>query len=356
MSEMIEGLASCRGAVRPKRFVRELEPPRLGVCNPVVVDNTVVPKPLDRVRQPGRFQSGKFRHRCDVDIKWIKKEAAVGKIRTCLVRPIIEQSMQRVEFDARCAEIGGEVDERDQIGKIAVAPIAGRSDPVQLHRKRPHPRGRGFTTLIGTIRTNDQACDVGQWTCRSRDSDMQAKDPMRQALREVEHGGNALAVGDLLLRPDLPPKRKAFRDAQVEGAIGLPAYHHGPRQHAGRLLATNCQGIKESRQDLRLYGLQLPERVAIFSLQAASGGTFQNIVHDRRALCGNRAVAVRRKQVTFSPQSADRQLGRYHLVPPPRSAPGRRVSRSSIPEAGGRAEPKRAPIGSTNTSPAVRVG
>ena len=124
----------------------------------------------------------------------------------------------------------------------------------------------------------------------------------------------------------------------------------------GRSSPPTARELRSSRQDLRLYGLQLPERVAIFSLQAASGGTFQNIVHDRRALCGNRAVAVRRKQVTFSPQSADRQLGRYHLVPPPRSAPGRRVFLSCIPEAGGRAEPKRGPIGSTNTSPAVRVG
>src|SRR3954465_8452167 len=230
---MIEGLASCLGAVRPKRFVRKLEPPRLGVCNPVVVDNTVVPKPLDRVSQPGRFQPGKFRHRPNVDIKWIEKEAAVGKIRTCLVRPIIEQSMQRVESDARCPDIGGKVDERDQIGKIAVAPIAGRSDPVKLHRKRPHPLGRGFTTLIGTIRTNDQASVVAQWTCRSRDSDMQTKDPMRQAFREEEHGGSALTVGDLLLRPHLPAKRKAFRDVQAEGMIGFSAPPPGPAEEGG---------------------------------------------------------------------------------------------------------------------------
>ena len=60
MSEMIEGLTSCRGAVRPKRFVGELERARLDVCNPVVVDNTVVPKPFDLFRQPGRFPSGEI--------------------------------------------------------------------------------------------------------------------------------------------------------------------------------------------------------------------------------------------------------------------------------------------------------
>ena len=111
LSEMIEGLTSFRGAMRPKRLVCELERRVLTFGNPVVVDNAIVPKPFDLVRQPGRVQSGKFRHRCDVDIKWIEKEAAVGKIWTCLVCTIIEQSMQRVESDARCAEIGGEVDE-----------------------------------------------------------------------------------------------------------------------------------------------------------------------------------------------------------------------------------------------------
>src|SRR3954449_13182845 len=107
-SEMTEGLTSCRGGMRPKRAVRELERQRLGVCNSMVVDNIVVSEPQDRVSQPGCFQPGKFRHRLNVDIEWIEEEPAVGKIRTCLVRPIIEQSMQRVESDARCAEIGGE--------------------------------------------------------------------------------------------------------------------------------------------------------------------------------------------------------------------------------------------------------
>ena len=36
--------------------------------------------------------------------------------------------------------------------------------------------------------------------------------------------------------------------------------------------SSNCQGIKKSRQDFRLYGSQLPERIAIFGFQTASGG------------------------------------------------------------------------------------
>src|SRR3981081_3098755 len=128
---MIEGLTSCGGPVRPKPFVCELERARLDVCNPVVVDNADVPKPFDLFRQPDGAQPGKFRHSSDVDIKRIEKEAAVGKIWTCLMRPIIEQGMQRVEPDARRPEVGGKVDERDQIGKIAVAPIGGRSYPIK---------------------------------------------------------------------------------------------------------------------------------------------------------------------------------------------------------------------------------
>ena len=142
---------------------------------------------------------------------------------------------------------------------------------------------------------------------------------------------------------------KAFRDGQVEDAIGLPAHDHRPRQQLGRLLAAHCQGIEKSRQDFRLYGLQMPERITIFRFQAASGGTFQNIVHDRRALCGNRAAAVRRKQVTFSPQSADRQPGRstwFRYRVPHRVA---QVSRPASPRPGEGSEPKRGPIGSTNS-------
>ena len=107
LAEIIERLPSCRGAVRPKRFICELERARLDRCNPVIVDGALVPKPPDLFRQPGRAQPGKFRHRPDVDIKRIEKEAAIGKIWTCLMRPIIEQSMQRVESDTRRPEIGG---------------------------------------------------------------------------------------------------------------------------------------------------------------------------------------------------------------------------------------------------------
>jgi hypothetical protein len=88
--------------------------------------------------------------------------------------------------------------------------------------------------------------------------------------------------------------------------------------------------------------LQMPERITIFRFQAASGGTLQDIVHDRRALRGNLAATGRHKEVTFSPQSADRQAGQYALVPP------------SEPE--GDSEPKRGPVGSTSCPPAVRVG
>src|SRR3954467_9423117 len=104
-SEMTEGLASCRGGMRPKGVVRELEPPRLGVCNSMIVDNIVVSKPLDRVRQPGRFQPGKFRHRPNVDIKWIEEDRVLGKKRTSPVPPIKKKKRRGVEPDPRCPEI-----------------------------------------------------------------------------------------------------------------------------------------------------------------------------------------------------------------------------------------------------------
>ena len=119
---------------------------------------------------------------------------------------------------------------------------------------------------------------------------------MWQVLRQVEDGGIALAVGYPLLGPDFPPKRHAFRDGQVEEATVLPAHDHRPGQQLSRLLSARCERIKKSCQDFRLYRLQMSERVTIFRFQAVSGGTLQNIVHDRGALRGNLAAAIRQKR------------------------------------------------------------
>ena len=53
LPEMIEGLTSFRGAMRPKRLICELERARLNFGNPVVVDNAIIPKPFD-LRLPAR--------------------------------------------------------------------------------------------------------------------------------------------------------------------------------------------------------------------------------------------------------------------------------------------------------------
>ena len=114
-----------------------------------------------------------------------------------------------------------------------MAPVAGRAHPIKLHSERPHPLGRLLATLIGPIGAYDQAGGVGQGARRSRDRDMQAKDAMGQVMRQVEDGGHDLAAGDFLLGPDFPPKREAFWNRQVEGAVGLPAHDHGPGQQPG---------------------------------------------------------------------------------------------------------------------------
>jgi hypothetical protein len=145
--------------------------------------------------------------------------------------------------------------------------------------------------------------------------------PCGRTFRKVEHRRNALAVRDLVLRPDLPPKRKAFRDGPGGGRDRLA--RASPRSAAEYGAASTPPTARESRSLARtpVYGLQLSERVAIFGLQPHRAARSKNIVHDRGLYAAIAAVAVRRKQVTFSPQSADRQLGRYHLVPSSRSAP-----------------------------------
>lgn len=104
------------------------------------------------------------------------------------MRPILEQSMERVQTDARRSQIRGKVDEGPQIRKISVTPISGRSDPVKLHRERPHSRRRLFTALKCALRANDQACGVARWSRGSRDRNMQAKYAIREGPWQIKDG------------------------------------------------------------------------------------------------------------------------------------------------------------------------
>ena len=127
---------------------------------------------------------------------------------------------------------------RDQIGKIAVAPIAGRSDPVKLHRKRPHPRGRVFTTLIGTIAGKRPGMRRRSMDRRSRDRDMQAKYAMRQGLAAGGARGKRPRRRLVSAPTRFPTEAEGLPGPlRWSDAIGLPAHDHGPWQQPGRLLS-----------------------------------------------------------------------------------------------------------------------
>src|SRR5712692_8920129 len=104
--------------------MRKLEPKQLSLGYPTVIDDLVVSQLADPLLQAASLGAWKFRYRFHVDVKRVEKEPAVGKIRARFLRSIIKAGVQRIEPDARGAEIGSKIDECKKIGKIAVSPIA----------------------------------------------------------------------------------------------------------------------------------------------------------------------------------------------------------------------------------------
>ena len=150
--------AAARGT---KASVGEPERSRLRFRDRGVVHHRRPAQRPDSLLQAGSAQTGKFRHRLQVDVKRIEEEAAAREIRARLRRPIVEQRVQRVEPDGGCAEIGRKIDESEQVGEIAMAPIAAGTYAVKLHVERPHPPRRYLPALICARVTDDERCLFG---------------------------------------------------------------------------------------------------------------------------------------------------------------------------------------------------
>src|SRR5262245_2293205 len=155
LSKPTEGVTPFQTALLAKRLICKPERAHLRICNAVIVDDVLHSKAFDLFFQPCSLEAGKFRNCLNVDVQRTEKKSAVWGVGTGIRGLVIKQSMQRIEPDARSAQISSEVDERGKIGKVAMPPIAQRPHPVELHTERPHPPRRRLLPLIRPVPTNN---------------------------------------------------------------------------------------------------------------------------------------------------------------------------------------------------------
>ncbi len=192
--------------------------------------------------------------------------------------------MQRVEPDAGCAKIGSKIDQRAQVGKVAMTPIAARPDRVKLHCQQPHPPWRSVSALVRSIGCHDQRRSLGQGTTGGLDRDLEAKDTLGKVARQAEHGRKPLALGNPALGTDLPPKRQTAGDGQEDALIGFTPHYDRAGKHPFRCVAARDKYIEELRQHCGLYRAQMPKGIAVFRLKTPPSCVFENTVHGRRTL------------------------------------------------------------------------
>src|SRR5258707_1425202 len=264
-------------AVPENCLVCELDLPELGGWPATVINDLQSTRAVDLLFQLGRFQAGKFRNRLHVDIEGIEKESAVRCVGAGISCPVLEQRVQRVEPDPRGAEIGSKVDERGEIGKVAVSPIPQRPDPVKLHRERPHPRQRSLPTLIGAIAANDQADILAAIIAWAGDCDTQLEYAILQDWQR-QQGRCALALANFSVGDDLPAQRLSVDAGQTRGLIDIPAHDDRARQRAISGVG-GSKRVEDSSKNLRLDGAQVSETVLVLGLHTATSRAFEDAGH-----------------------------------------------------------------------------
>ncbi len=75
-----------------------------------IVDDVALSQPGEGVAIAVKIAGLEFRQSFDVDVERIQKQPAVRRIGAAIGRPVIEQSMQRIEADAIGSQSGGEFD------------------------------------------------------------------------------------------------------------------------------------------------------------------------------------------------------------------------------------------------------
>src|ERR1700730_2064947 len=264
--------------------MRKLKTVQLGLGYATVVDGVLASQPRELLLQAASFDAWKLRYRFHVDVKRVEEKSAVGKIRTRFLRLIVKPGVQRVEPDARGAEIGSKIDEGKEIGKIAMAPIAQRPHPVKLNCQPPHPPLRSRVALIRLPRTNNERRFLAELTLRSHHCNAQTKDAVWQVQAQRHEGRGILPLGNLLIRKDFPVERQPFGGGQADIGNGAAANDDRARQYPPQRILVVGKDSEQAGKDLRLDLAQLPESVPILSFDPHPSRALKNVVHCRRAL------------------------------------------------------------------------
>ena len=207
----------------------------------------------------------KFRDGLDVDIERIEKQPAVRRIGAAIGRMIVEQHMQRIEPDTVGAQLLGEPDEARQIGEIADAPIAVRTDAVKLHGEQP---AAVEITAKGALGCHDhrhlfrRTFGIGQ---------RQPVIAKRQAVGPGDHRLARLALRDhIAVAGDFPLQRRRADGRKLGARIAQRANHDRPADEAVDPLLR--QGVEDGFERLGRGDPQLSEGIDEFGLNALDPG------------------------------------------------------------------------------------
>jgi hypothetical protein len=202
----------------------------LGVRDAVVVDR----RRRAQAGQPGlegrraqaplrRWRGPEIRHCLDIDVERVELGPRRGAVRTLVRRVVREQRVQGIQPDHVGARAGGADDEVGQIAEIAEAPVALRTQRMQLQREAPEPAaalqpgrlvaacGRADQQRVARLAVDAQAVVADGQRQRERKPQTPVADAVDLGLRIDFQGGGvdgALVAGAaFVVQPPFDPRR-----------------------------------------------------------------------------------------------------------------------------------------------------
>ncbi len=216
-------------------------------------------------RRVGHEVRREFGNGLDVDIERIEEEPAVRRIRTAVGRAVVEQNVQRIEPDAVGPELLGEPDQIGEIGEVADAPVAVRTDAVELHGEQP---AAVEIAAESPLRRHDHrhlfghAFGIGQ---------RQPVIAQRQLGGPGDHGLACLALGRrFAVCGQFPLQRRRADGGQFRARMSERADHDRPVDEAVNPLFR--QGVEDGLQGHGVGDPQLSKRINKFGLNALDPG------------------------------------------------------------------------------------